>query len=181
MGVVTAASRGWAVVRHPRCIFNHNEPGYAPGFLSLTQQMFASPEACANGGFMRRRRWIFLHSPQEQPECCNESHNLHASLPVHCAECWPAANCHSCWILRVDQLKGGGVMGWLAIGIIAGTFCGVFVGVLVIGLSQMAREPRERGDLWAQLERDRTQQPGDAIHRQTVGDVEMRLKHRREN
>jgi hypothetical protein len=45
-------------------------------------------------------------------------------------------------------------MGWLAIGVIAGTFFGVLVGVLVIGLCQMAREPRERGDLLAQPERD---------------------------
>ena len=72
-------------------------------------------------------------------------------------------------------------MGWLAIGLIAGTFFGVLVGVLVIGLGQIAREPRERGELLAQLEPDRTQQPGDAIHRQKVGDVEIPLKHRRAN
>ena len=72
-------------------------------------------------------------------------------------------------------------MGWLAIGVIAATFFGVLVGVLVIGLCQTAREPRERGDLPAQLEQDRTQQPGNAIHRQTVGDVEIRLKHRTAN
>ena len=79
------------------------------------------------------------------------------------------------------QPKGSGVMGWLAIGLIAGTFFGVLVGVLVIGLSQIAREPRERGDLLAQVERDRTQQPGNAIRRQTVSDVEIRLKDRRSN
>ena len=72
-------------------------------------------------------------------------------------------------------------MGWLAIGFIAGTFIGVSVGVLVIGLCQIAREPRERGDLLAQLEGDRTQQPGKAIHRQTVGDVDIRLKNRSAN
>jgi len=72
-------------------------------------------------------------------------------------------------------------MGWLAIGLIAGTFFGVLVGVLVIGLGQIAREPRERGDLLSQFEPDRTEQPGDAIHRQEVGDVEIRLKHRRAN
>jgi hypothetical protein len=72
-------------------------------------------------------------------------------------------------------------MGWLAIGLIAGTFFGVLVGVLVIGLGQIAREPRERGDLLVQLEPDRTQQLGDAIHRQEGGDVEIPLKHRRAN
>jgi len=59
-------------------------------------------------------------------------------------------------------------MGWLVIGVTAGTFFGVLVGVLVIGFCQTVREPRERGDLPAQLEQDRTQQPGNAIHRQTV-------------
>lgn len=72
-------------------------------------------------------------------------------------------------------------MGWLAIGLIAGTFFGVLVGVLVIGLGQVAREPRERGDLLMQLDPDRTQQPGDALHRQKGGDVEIPLKHRRAN
>ena len=49
-------------------------------------------------------------------------------------------------------------MGWLAIGLIAGAFLfGVLVGVLVLGLCQMARAPRERGDLPVQLEQDRTQ------------------------
>ena len=48
-------------------------------------------------------------------------------------------------------------MGWLAIGLIAGGLFGATVGVLVIELCQMAREPRERGDLPAQLEQDRTQ------------------------
>ena len=44
-------------------------------------------------------------------------------------------------------------MGWLAIVFVAGAFLfGVLVGVLVIGLCQMAREPLERGDLPAQLE-----------------------------
>ena len=77
----------------------------------------------------------------------------------------------------MDQPKKGGVMDWLAIGLIAGTFFGVLVGVLVIGLCQIARESRERVDLLAQLDRDRTQQPGNAIHRQTASDVEIRLKH----
>jgi len=63
------------------------------------------------------------------------------------------------------------VLGWLAIGLIAGTFFGVLVGVLVIGLGQVAREPRERGDLLMQLDPDRTQQPGDALHRQKGRDV----------
>ena len=49
-------------------------------------------------------------------------------------------------------------MGWLAIGLIAGAFLfGVLVGVLVLGLCQMVRVARERGDLQAQLEQDRTQ------------------------
>ena len=57
-------------------------------------------------------------------------------------------------------------MGWLAIGFIAGAFVfGVLVGVLVIGLCQMV-EPRERGDLLADLGRDRTPQPGNATHGQ---------------
>jgi len=72
-------------------------------------------------------------------------------------------------------------MGWLAIGLIAGTFFGVLVGVLVIGLGQVAREPRERGDLLVQLDPDRTQQPADALHRQKGGDVEIPLKHRGAN
>ena len=42
-------------------------------------------------------------------------------------------------------------MGWLAIGVIAGTFFGVLVGVLVIGLCQTAREPGERGTCWRSL------------------------------
>ena len=46
-------------------------------------------------------------------------------------------------------------MGWLAIGLIAGTVFGVLVGVLMIGFCKIAREPREREDLLAQLERDR--------------------------
>ena len=69
-------------------------------------------------------------------------------------------------------------MGWLAIGLIAGGLFGVTVGVLVIELRQMAREPLERGDLPAQLEQGRTQQPGKAIHRQAFRDVEIRLKQR---
>jgi len=69
-------------------------------------------------------------------------------------------------------------MGWLAIGLIAGGLFGATVGVLVMELCQMARGPRDRGDLPAQCEQDRAQQPGNAIHRQTVGDVEIRLKHR---
>ena len=72
-------------------------------------------------------------------------------------------------------------MGWLAIGLIAGTVFGVLVGVLMIGFCKIAREPRERADLLAQLERDRSQQPGNTIHRQPVGDVQVRLKHRRAN
>jgi len=72
-------------------------------------------------------------------------------------------------------------MGWLAIGLIAGTVFGVLVGLLMIGFCKIAREPREREDLLAQLERDRSQQPGNAIHRQTVGEVEIRLKHRTAN
>ena len=72
-------------------------------------------------------------------------------------------------------------MGWLPIGLIAGGLLGATVGVLVKELCQMAREPRERGDLPAQLEQDRTQQPVNAIHRQTVGDVEIRPKHRTGN
>jgi uncharacterized membrane protein len=42
-------------------------------------------------------------------------------------------------------------MGWLAIGVIAGTFFGVLVGVLVIGLCRTAREPGERGTCWRSL------------------------------
>lgn len=71
-------------------------------------------------------------------------------------------------------------MGWLAIGLIVGGLFGATVGVLVIQLPQMAREPRERGHLLAQLEQDRTQQPGNAIDRQTVGDVAI-PKHRTAN
>ena len=37
-------------------------------------------------------------------------------------------------------------MGWLAVGLIAGALFGATVGVLVIQLGQMSREPRERGD-----------------------------------
>ena len=48
-------------------------------------------------------------------------------------------------------------MGWLAIGLIAGALFGATVGVLVIELGQMAREPLERADLPEQLEQDRIQ------------------------
>jgi len=45
-------------------------------------------------------------------------------------------------------------MGWLAIGLIAGAFLfGVLAGALVLGLCQMARVPRERGALPAQLDK----------------------------
>jgi len=41
---------------------------------------------------------VLLHSPQAQSQCCNESHNLHASLPLHCAEDRPAGK----WQHMVD-------------------------------------------------------------------------------
>jgi len=45
----------------------------------------------------------------------------------------------------------------------------------------MNRKSRERGDLFTQLDLDRTQHAVNAIHRQTVSNVEIQLKHRRAN